>query len=298
MSKLHRLLLTLSVCLALLNSASAKGAIDFNKDIRPILSDKCFACHGPDDKHREADLRLDTREGAIADNDGTRAIVPGSLEKSELVQRITTTDVDDVMPPKKTHKELTEVEIGKLKQWIEEGAGYDSQWIYKLPVKHNPPAIAGAAHVIDRFIRGSLKENGLEPAAEADQITLLRRLSFDLTGLPPTAAEVAAFVTDRSPDAYEKQVDRLLASPHYGERMAAKWLDLVRYADTVGFHGDQNVSQSPYRDYVIHAFNTNMGYDQFTRENLAGDLLPNATLRQKVASGYNRLNMTTEEGGA
>ena len=298
MPKFHRILLTPSVCLLLLHSASAKGEIDFNKSIRPILSDKCFACHGPDDKHREADLRLDTREGAIADHDGTRAIVPGDLEESELIQRITTADADDVMPPEKTHKELSETEIANLKQWVEEGAVYESQWIYKLPIKHEPPVVAGADHFIDRFIRASLAENNLESAAQADRITLLRRLSFDLTGLPPTAAEVTAFVADRSPDAYEKQVDRLLASPHFGERMAAKWLDLVRYADTVGFHGDQNVSQSPYRDYVIHAFNSNMRYDQFTRENLAGDLLPNATLRQKVASGYNRLNMTTEEGGA
>ena len=284
--------------LALSATTGAAGKIDFNKHIRPILSDNCFSCHGPDEKHREADLRLDTREGATAENGGTRAIVPGKVEDSELFHRITTTDPDEVMPPKKSHKKLSQGEIQQIKQWIEEGAGYDSQWIYKRPAKQSPPAIPGVQHVIDRFIRASLAENGLAPAAEADRITLLRRLSFDLTGLPPTTDEITAFVADRSPGAYEKQVDRLLASPHYGERMAAKWLDLVRYADTVGFHGDQNVSQSPYRDYVIHAFNSNMRYDQFTRENLAGDLLPDATLYQKVASGYNRLNMTTEEGGA
>ncbi|MFT4547509.1 MAG: hypothetical protein ACI9UA_002737 [Pseudoalteromonas tetraodonis] len=297
-STIYRFSLTLTTALALLTNASAKKGIDFNRDIRPILSDKCFACHGPDNSHREADLRLDTQEGATEVIDGRRAIVPGDAEKSAMFQRITTKDEDDVMPPRKTHKEVSPSEIAMLKQWIEAGAEYQVQWIYKRPVKQQAPQVAGAQHVVDRFIRASLKENGLQPAPEADRVTLLRRLSFDLTGLPPSPAEVAAAVSDQSPDAYEKQVDRLLASPAYGERMAAKWLDLVRYADTVGFHGDQNVSQSPYRDYVIRAFNSNMPYDQFTRENLAGDLLPGATLEQKVASGYNRLNMTTEEGGA
>ena len=273
--------------------------VDFNQHIRPILSDKCFFCHGPDKAERKGKLRLDTAEGAKKN----KAIVPENLSESEVVYRITTDDPDDLMPPAESHKTLTPHEIALIKQWIGEGAPYDSQWIYKKPVKQNPPALPAGANAkthnaIDQFIQAELKEHQRVPAAAADRTTLIRRLSFDLTGLPPSPQEVKYFVSDQHPNAYQKLVSRLIASPTFGERMAAKWLDLVRYADTVGFHGDQNVSQSPYRDYVIKAFNQNMRYDQFTREQLAGDLLPNPTLDQKVASGYNRLNMTTEEGGA
>ena len=270
--------------------------IDFNRQVRPILSDKCFFCHGPDKAERKAKLRLDLRESALKNN----AIVPGDVEKSEVFYRITTEDKEDLMPPEESHKHMTAEEIEIIKQWIKEGANYEGQWIYEAPRKHAPPEVAGdqVRNPIDRFIQQRLSEEARKPASEADRVMLIRRLSFDLTGLPPTPAQVRAFLSDNRPDAYAHLVEQLLASPAYGERMAAKWLDLVRYADTVGFHGDQNVSQSPFRDYVIAAFNQNMRYDQFTREQLAGDLLPNPTRQQKVASGYNRLNMTTEEGGA
>lgn len=287
---------TLFALLIIPASSATAEEIKFNRDIRPILSDKCFHCHGPDKETREAKLRLDTREGALKMD----AIVPGDLEESELAYRITATDLDDLMPPPDSHKELSKKEIATLKQWIKEGAKYEGQWIYQAPVKVTPPKVAaGPVHTpIDQFIQARLAKESRKPAAEAERMRLIRRLSFDLTGLPPTPDEVRAFVSDQRPDAYQQLVNRLLSSPAYGERMAVKWLDLVRYADTVGFHGDQNVSQSPYRDYVINAFNSNMPFDRFTREQLAGDLLPNPTLTQKVASGYNRLNMTTEEGGA
>jgi hypothetical protein len=258
--------------------AESATPIDFNRDVRPILSDKCFFCHGPDKTERKAKLRLDEREGALKVLD-------------EIVPRIEETDPDEVMPPPDSHKTLSVAEIATLKRWIAEGAPYAGQWIYEKPLR-------GKEAGIDAFIRARLQETELEPAPEAERATLLRRLTFDLTGLPPTPAEVEAYVKDQRADAYERVVDRLLNSPAFGERMAAKWLDLVRYADTVGFHGDQNVSQSPFRDYVIDAFNANMPYDQFTREQLAGDLIPDASIWQRVASGYNRLNMTTEEGGA
>lgn len=289
-------LLTLLILPALAVSVRGAESLSFDRDVRPILSDKCFHCHGPDENTREAKLRLDNREGALKNN----AIVPGDPDASEVFYRITTDDDIDLMPPEKMHKPLTDAEIKTLKRWIEEGAEYENQWIYELPVKSEVPKVGGESpnHPIDGFIQDRLSREGRSPAPEAERKRLIRRLTFDLTGLPPTPAEVEAFVKDESPDAYEKVVDRLLTSPAHGERMAVYWLDLVRYADTVGFHGDQNVSQSPYRDYVINAFNDNMPFDRFTKEQLAGDLLPNPTLQQQVASGYNRLNMTTEEGGA
>ena len=288
-------LLTLLILPALAVSVRGAESLSFDRDVRPILSDKCFHCHGPDENTREAKLRLDNREGALKNN----AIVPGDPDASEVFYRITTDDDIDLMPPEKMHKPLTDAEIKTLKRWIEEGAEYENQWIYELPVKSEVPKVGGESpnHPIDGFIQDRLSREGRSPAPEAERKRLIRRLTFDLTGLPPTPAEVEAFVKDESPDAYEKVVDRLLTSPAHGERMAVYWLDLVRYADTVGFHGDQNVSQSSYRDYVINAFNDNMPFDRFTKEQLAGDLLPNPTLQQQVASGYNRLNMTTEEGG-
>jgi hypothetical protein len=282
--------------------------VTFNRDIRPILSANCFFCHGPDPKHREADLRLDVREAALADHDGRRAIVPGKPEESELLARITSHDADLQMPPPDSNKKLTALQIETLREWIADGAEYQPHWAYAPLEKPSVPAWPGdeKEHIrndIDRilFFQNAKYANVL-PAVEADPRTLLRRLSFDLTGLPPTADEVKAFVRDygdaRSEKAYEAAVDRLLASPHFGERMAAWWLDLVRYADTVGYHGDQNVTVWPFRDYVIRAFNANMPFDWFTIEQLAGDLLPEPTRMQQVAAGYNRLGMMTAEGGA
>ena len=277
------------------------GVVDFARDIRPLLSDNCFACHGPDAKQRKADLRLDTREGALADLDGTSAVVPGKPSKSELVRRITTDDEDDLMPPPDSGKQLDDRQKELLRQWIAQGAEYDLHWAYKPVTRPEPPSVNNGSFVrndIDRFVLATMRDKGYAPAREADRRTLIRRLSFDLTGLPPTWERVQAFAADRSPRAVEKLVDRLLASPHYGERMAVFWLDLVRYADTMGYHSDNVQTKPLYREYVINAFNDNLAFDQFTREQLAGDLMPGATRRQLIASGYNRLNMTTREGGS
>lgn len=284
----------LPIWLALCTTAARAGDIDFNRDVRPILSDKCFSCHGPDEKHRKAKLRLDVEKEAVK----TGAVVPGKPGESTLVERITTEDEKDRMPPVKSGKKLTAAEIDVLKKWVEGGGKYAAPWAYVPPKKHEPPATKHpTANWVDNFVFARLEEEGLPPSAEADRRTLARRLYFDLTGLPPTPAEVDAFVTDKSPDAYEKLVDKLLASEHYGERMAMYWLDLVRYADTVGYHGDQDHHASPYRDYVIDAFNLNTPFDQLTREQLAGDLLPKPTTDQLIATCYNRLLQTSHEGG-
>ena len=277
------------------------GGVDFARDIRPLLSDNCFACHGPDAKQRKADLRLDTREGALADLDGTSAVVPGKPSESELVRRVTTDDEDDLMPPPDSGKKLDATQKALLQRWIAEGAEYELHWSYKPVTRPMPPRVNNDSFVrndIDRFVLSTLRDKGHEPAREADRRTLIRRLSFDLTGLPPTWEQVRAFVADSSPRAFGKLVDRLLASPHYGERMAIYWLDLVRYADTMGYHSDNEQTKPLYREYVIDAFNDNLPFDQFTREQLAGDQLPGSTRRQLIASGYNRLNMTTREGGS
>jgi hypothetical protein len=273
----------------------ARGTIDFNRDIRPLLSDKCFYCHGPDAAHRQAELRLDRESDAKQ-----YAIVEGRPDESELFLRVSSTDSDLRMPPGGSGKTLSGQEIELLRSWIEQGARFDAFWAYVPPRRHPVPRVddeAWPANWIDRFLLARLEAEGLAPSADADRVTLIRRLSFDLTGLPPTAREVASFVADSGNDAYEKVVDRLLASPRYGERMAMYWLDLVRYADTVGYHGDQDHNISPYRDYVIHAWNDNLPFHQFTREQLAGDLLPDPTIDQKVATGYNRLLQTSHEGG-
>lgn len=289
-------------------AAELPAKIDFNRDVRPILSNNCYFCHGPDSQHREADLRLDLRDDAVKPHDGQAAIVPGKPELSTLVARIVSTDADMRMPPPDSNKKLSPRQIAVLKQWIAEGAEYQSHWAYAPLKKPTPPQIDDAASkawprgAIDRFLLARLTKEKLPPAAEADAATLGRRLYFDLTGLPPTAEEleefVAAYQGDKQKAAYEALVDRLLASPHFGERMTMWWLDLVRYADTVGYHGDQDVSVWPYRDYVISAFNRNLPLDQFTREQLAGDLLTSSTREQRIASGYNRLGMMTAEGGA
>ena len=277
------------------------GGVDFARDIRPLLSDNCFACHGPDAKQRKADLRLDTREGALAYIDGTSAVVPGKPSESELIRRVTTDDEDDLMPPPDSGKKLDATQKALLQRWIAEGAEYELHWSYKPVTRPMPPRVKNGSFVlndIDRFVLATLRTKGHEPAREADRRTLIRRLSFDLTGLPPTWEQVRAFVADSSPRAFGKLVDRLLASPHYGERMAIYWLDLVRYADTMGYHSDNEHTKPLYREYVIDAFNDNLPFDQFTREQLAGDQLPGSTRRQLIASGYNRLNMTTREGGS
>jgi hypothetical protein len=265
--------------------------ISFNREIRPILSDACFACHGPDAGHRQADLRLDLREEAIA----AGAIVPGRPEASLLIQRITATDPATVMPPPEAHKTLSTLQQERLSRWIHEGAEYQPHWAYVPPIKAPVPS---GVHPIDFFIDSHLATIGLEPAAEADRRTLIRRLAFDLTGLPPTAGEVEAFIVDPDPQAAEQLVARLLASPHFGERMAGGWLDVVRFADTIGYHSDNPRNIWPYRDYVIRSFNENKPFDRFTIEQLAGDLLPEASQETRVASAFNRLLLTTEEGGA
>ncbi len=271
--------------------------VEFNRDIRPILSENCNRCHGPDKNKRKAELRLDQRVSAVS----TKAIVPGKPDESELIARIQSTDTDEVMPPPSSHKALTPVQKKLLEQWIAEGAEYQSHWAYVSPHRPAPPAVKQSAWVqnpVDAFILAGLEAKGIKPSPEADRPTLIRRLSLDVIGLPPTPEEIHDFVADTRPDAYERLVDRLLRSPHYGERMAVAWLDLVRFSDTVGYHGDQNQRIFPYRDYVIDAFNANKPFDQFTLEQIAGDLLPNATPEQRVATGFNRLNMMTREGGA
>lgn len=274
---------------------NADEKLDYNRDVRPILSENCFFCHGPDEEHRQADLRLDEAEAAKE-----YALVPGSASESEFFQRIVSDDADLRMPPADSGKELTEKQIQILETWIDQGAEYSPHWSYVPPQEHPIPDVQDTAwpkSPIDRFLLARLEAEGLKPAPPADKITLIRRVTFDLTGLPPSPAEVDAFVQDESPDAFEKVVDRLLATDQYGERMAIYWLDLVRFADTVGYHGDQDHNISPYRDYVLDAFNDNLPFDQFTREQLAGDLLPESTIDQKIASGYNRLLQTTHEGG-
>jgi len=292
-----------SSVLGLFLSLPLLAEVDFNRDIRPILSDKCFHCHGPDEETREADLRLDSFKGATEGGEFATPIEPGKPDASEVMARILETDPDDIMPPPDTHKKMTEKEIALFRQWIIEGAPYDEPWTYKNPVKHETPPIMTndwPVNWFDQFILARLESEKLPPSPDADPITLLRRLHFDLIGLPPTPAVVERFTTAYSANpqkAIEAEADRLLASSSYGERMAIYWLDLVRYADTVGYHGDQDQNISPYRDYVINAFNKNLPFDQFTREQLAGDLLPNPTPEQEIATGYNRLLQTTHEGG-
>ena len=271
--------------------------VNFQFQVRPILANSCFTCHGPDDSHREAELRLDVRELAIKS-----AIRPGQSGKSPLIGHITSQDPDERMPPPDSGRPALKPEqIEILRRWIDQGAPYGHHWSYEPVAKPQTPSLPAATWVLnplDTFVLTGLNKNGLRPSLEADRRTLIRRLSFDLTGLPPAPEEVEAFVADKAPDAYEKLVDRLLASPHYGERMALRWLDLVRYADTEGYHGDQERTHWLYRHYVIQAFNSNMPFDRFTTEQLAGDLLPKPTRAQRIASGYNRLGMTTAEGGA
>ncbi|MFP6907199.1 MAG: DUF1553 domain-containing protein [Verrucomicrobiota bacterium] len=289
----------LGVCLGTWLAVAAGGAeLEFNRDIRPILSENCFQCHGFDKNARKADLRLDLRDSAVSDRKGVKAIVPGRPGQSALVHRILEDDPDELMPPPDSTKSLTQQQKALLRQWIAEGAGYQLHWAYIPATRPTVPKIAGATNPIDAFVRARLNEQGLQPAPEADPVTLVRRLSFDLTGLPPPPGLVQRFQSTDDPGAYPALVEQLLASPHYGERMAVYWLDLVRWADTMGFHSDDERYSTPYRDYVIDAFNSNMPFDRFTREQLAGDLVKQATTQQLVASGYTRMNQVTGEGGA
>lgn len=287
-----RLSCRLALLLCLQSTAVCGETIDFNRDVRPLLSNNCFQCHGPDTDHREAELRLDV------DGASRSAALTDGLE-SEFFMRIASTDEDTVMPPPSSGKELSAKEIERIKQWIEQGAEWEAHWAYEPPRLSEVPDAGErwAFNWIDRFVVERLSEVGLTPSKEADPVTLVRRLYFDLIGLPPTPAEVEAFLQGGPQLAYEATVDRLLESPHFGERMAVYWLDLVRYADTVGYHGDQDQNISPYRDYVIDAFNRGLPFDQFTREQLAGDLLDNPTVDQQIATGYNRMLQTSHEGG-
>jgi hypothetical protein len=280
----------------LLAAGQAASRVDFNRDIRPILSDNCFACHGPDASRRKAKLRLDVRDAALRKG----AIVPGKPDESELLTRIFSEQPEEQMPPPKSNKRLTPAQKELLKHWIAEGAVYQKHWAYQTPLRLSAPAVRDAAwpaNWVDCFLLARLEREVLAPSPEADRVTLLRRVTFDLTGLPPTPAEIDAFLADHSPAAWERVVDRLLGSEAYGERMASYWLDLVRFADTVGYHGDQDHNISPYRDWVIDALNDNMRFDRFTREQLAGDLLAGADIDQKIATAYNRLLQTSHEGG-
>lgn len=277
-------------------------AIDFARDIRPILSDKCFSCHGPDEKHRKADLRLDQKEDVFQDRDGVIAFVPKDLQKSESWLRIVSDDEDELMPPPKAKKPLSNEEKQLIKKWIESGAEWTEHWSFTRPTKPEAPAIEGpkdsALSTIDQFTAATLKQEGKTFSPIADKRTLIRRLTFDLTGLPPTLEEISAFVADDSPLGYEKVVDRLLASPHFGERMALFWLDAARYGDTSVMHADGPRNMWPWRDWVVDSFNQNRPYDQFSIEQLAGDLLPDPTNDQLVATGFNRNHPSSDEGGA
>jgi hypothetical protein len=287
-------------CMVATGTEEPVRPIDFDRDIRPILSDKCFTCHGPDEQQRASGLRLDVRESAFAARDGKSAIVPNDLTASLLHQRITSTDADQKMPPEDSGQKLSEAEIQLLTRWIQEGAKWTEHWAFLRPTKHELPLLEDPQwcdNAIDHWVLQKLQQENLKPSVEADRRTLIRRVTLDLTGLPPTPAEVEAFLADNSPAAYETVVDRLLASPRFGEHMAATWLDAARYADTSGYQNDGPRSMWRWRDWVIEAFNSNMPFDQFTVEQIAGDLLENASLNQHIATGFNRNHRGNSEGG-
>src|SRR5579884_1773646 len=288
----------------LLQSAGAVCAadVDYTRDVRPILAENCYACHGPDKSKRKGGLRLDSREAAMRTlRSAEAAIVPGDPAQSTLLQRLTTTDNRKHMPPARTGKMLTAAQVELLRQWIKQGARWQTHWAFQVPSRPALPVVKGAhwpQNPIDYFVLQRLEQERLRPAPEADRVTLIRRLTLDLIGLPPAPAEIDAFITDRRPNAYEKLVDRLLASPHYGERMAQQWLDLARYADTNGYRLDNHRDIWKYRDWVIQAFNRNLPFDQFTVEQLAGDLLPGPTLDQHIATGFHRNTMVNFGNGS
>jgi mono/diheme cytochrome c family protein len=294
-------LIALAVSVLLLDciglpAANAGGMVQYNRDIRPILSDNCFACHGPDANTRAAGLRLDRREDALQNS----AIVPNKPDESEILKRVLSTDPETIMPPPESHKTLTQAQIDLLRQWIAEGAEYQGHWAFIAPVKPELPQVRNKDWVrnpIDRFVLSELERRGLEPAPESELRTLIRRVCYDLTGLPPTPEEIQQVLSDPSPDRYENYVDELLKRPTWGEHRGRYWLDYARYADTHGIHFDNFREMWSYRDWVIKAFNKNQPFDQFTIEQLAGDLLPSASLDQRIATGFNRCNITTNEGG-
>ena len=292
----------LTFVLAVAHFVHADDVIEFNRDIRPILAANCFDCHGFDAKTRKAELRLDTADGAYADHDGSTAIKPGELAGSSLWERVTSDDPEVVMPPPVSKKKpLTDEQKLVLRTWIEQGAKYQNHWAFEPPIANAIPKVAdqnGIRNPVDAFIREKLETQGLTYSQEADRETLIRRVSFTLTGLPPTIPEIRQYVADMSDQAYEGMVDRYLVSPHFGEEQARYWLDVARYADTHGLHLDNERQMFAYRDWIVSAFNQNLPFDQFTRWQLAGDLLPEPTLEQLVATGFNRCNVTTSEGGA
>ena len=275
--------------------AAGPGRVDFARQVRPILAEKCFECHGPDPKGRKGDLRLDSRDDAFADRGGYRLVVPGHPDESELIARITSDDPDEVMPPAGSRRKLSKDQVGLLKRWVAEGAAWSEHWSFTPPRRSRVPEVRDAGwcrNPIDRFILARLDRAGMKPSPEADRVTLVRRLGLDLLGLPPTPAEVDRFLSDERPDAYERLVDRLLASPQFGERWARPWLDLVRYADSDGYEDDRYRPDAwRYRDWVIDAFNRDLPFDRFTVEQLAGDLLPGASRDDRIAAGIHRMSM-------
>lgn len=299
--RLRLVLVGMLLCLtAGTSQARESSQVDFNRDIRPILSDHCFECHGPDSEQRQADLRLDTRDGLFRKGDAQQIVVPGNAVMSELLRRITSSDPDEVMPPPDSGRQLTAAQIESIRNWIESGAEWKQHWSFVTPVRPELPRVSDSSWIrnpVDRFVLARLQQEGLEPSGAADRRTLLRRVTFDLTGLPPTPDEIRSFVNDDSPDAWEHVVDRLLKSPRYAERMTIRWLDAARYADTNGYQTDGPRDMWRWRDWVLEAFHKNMPFDQFTIEQLAGDLLPDATLDQKIATGFNRNHRGNAEGG-
>ena len=297
---MHSLVFAAPVVLALIAGVSAAQEVEFNRDIRPILSDKCYTCHGPGVANRQTKLRFDTESAAKQDLGGRFAIVPGDLEKSVIISRITAANPAMRMPPVRSVYKLNDHEIELIQRWIQQGAMWEKHWSFIPPKRRPLPEVKEhnwPRNPIDNFVLARLEHEGVSPSPEADRERLIRRVTLDLTGLPPTPAEVDAFLNDASPGAYEKVVDRLLASPRYGERMAARWLDAARYADTNGYQTDAERSMWRWRDWVIDAFNRNMPFDRFTVEQIAGDMLPNATLDQKIATGFNRNHRGNGEGG-
>ena len=276
----------------ILSSTIVLAAVDFNRDVRPILASKCYACHGPDEESRKAKLRLDVREQALK----KEAFVPGKIKESELHYRIHSDDPDEIMPPPNSHEPMSAEEKAILDQWIQEGAEYDKHWSFEPPIAKKPPELESWGHnPIDSFVFRSMQSQDLQPSKEADPYTLVRRLYLDLIGLPPTPEQADTFVKDSDENAYERLVDQLLKSPHYGEKWARSWLDLARYADTNGYEKDRARTIWPFRDWVIKALNDDMPFDQFTIEQLAGDMLPNATQSQITATGFHRNTMLNEE---
>jgi hypothetical protein len=304
MMRLHSVCVVVVIAAAVVADSCAGDRVEFSRDVRPILSAKCFECHGPDEQSRKAELRLDvadTRDGPFREQDEA-IIKPGDVDASALWSRVTTTDNDLLMPPAESHKErLSDRELEIIRQWIQQGAEYEPFWAFVPPKPQEAPTVADAAwnsNRIDRFVRSRLEQQGRTPKTPADKRTLIRRVTFDLTGLPPTPEEIAAFLQDDSDTAYQAVVDRLLSSLHYGEHMARYWLDVVRFADTNGIHHDHYREMTPYRDWVIRSFNDNLRFDAFVRYQLAGDLYEQPTIDQQIASGFNRLHLVIDAGTA